>query len=437
MNLPDAVIGRAYRSRRGWRLLEEIVDRDRMAGHDGEKEAATALAEALATATGGETQINTFDITGWWRDETTIEVDDRTFDAAHEVVALPNSPASEGSATVVDVGHGTPEEFEQHDVEDKYVLATRGSPTGHPHVHRWEKYGRSVDGRAAGFILGSDLEGCLPPTGHIGAPDKAPAAIPGVGVSQEVAAWLRRHEPQTVSLSVSADSRQATSQNVEAILGPNTDEEVLVTAHLDAHDVGDGAEDNGLGCAALVEIAATLSMVEDDLDTRVRFVGFGAEEVGIQGSARWVSEHDLDAIKAVMNVDTAGTGRTLRLKTMGFDAVETAVSAAAQTLSVPVEFHRDIIPDSDHWPFVQRGVPAVTANSVRETEGRGWGHTHGDTLDKLDQRDLRETAIVLSAGVLQLAAADVDVPHTDPGDIQELIPENHRRGLEVSGRWPF
>lgn len=436
-HLPNAVIGRTYRSTHGWELLEEIVDLDRMAGHDGERIAADRLLEALSKAGAREPRVDSFDIEAWWRGESSLEADGRVFDGSHEIIALPNSPSGAVAARIVDPGYGTPDDFSDSDITGNIVLNTRGAPEDSPWVQRWEKHGRSVDGGAVGFILGGNAEGALPPTGHIGYPEESPATIPSVGVSQEVAVWLRRKEPERVSLSVTAQSRQSKSQNVEAVLGPETEEEILVTGHLDAHDIGDGAEDNGLGCATLVEIASLLASVEDQLETKVRFIGFGAEEIGIQGSEKWVNQHDLEDIKAVINTDTAGTGRTLRLKTMGFESLEMAVAEAAENLVVPVEFERQIIPDSDHWPFVVHGIPAATANSVREIRGRGWGHTHGDTLDKLDRRDLRETALILGAGILQLAGQDTDVPRVEPTTIREALPEQYERGLKISGRWPF
>jgi Iap family predicted aminopeptidase len=435
--LPEEAIGRAYQSKQGWQLLDTLVDLDRMAGHEGESEAAMALADGLEHAGARERRVEPFSITGWWRDHATIKADNRVFDEPHEVVALPNSPSGEVTGRVADTGYGMSEDFNASGITDAVVLATRGGPANQPWPARWEKYARTVDGGGRAFVLGSNRGGCLPPTGHIGAPNNWPASIPAVGVSREVMSWIRQRELDSVSVSIAAESRSTESQNVEAVIGPDTNDEILVTAHFDAHDIGDGAADNGLGCATLVEIAATLAPVEDVLDTRVRFVGFGAEEIGIQGSEQWATTHDLSRTKAVVNVDTAGTGRTLKLKTMGFSSIEEQVSEAAESLAVPVEFKRDLIPDSDHWPFVCRGVPAVTANSVQDEKGRGWGHTHGDTLDKLDRRDLRETAIVLSAGIVRLAANDTEIPTKDRAEIKRMVPEHHQQGLKASGRWPF
>ncbi len=435
--LSDAAIGKTYRSSRGWELLEEIVDLDRMGGYAGEKETAERILDALLDVGAQEPQTNAFDVHAWWRESASLEAGDRVFDGSHEIIALPNTPSGKVTVSLFDAEHGMPEAFEDGDITDRAVLATRGAPEGKQWVLRWEKYGRAVKGGAAGFLLAGDSKGALPPTGHIGLPDETPAEIPSVGISYEVAEWLRRKEPEEVTLSVTSKTQPAESQNVEAVLGPETEKEVLVTAHLDGHDIGDGAEDNGLGCAALVEIAGLLASLEDELETRVRFVGFGSEEIGIIGSEMWAKRNDLDNVKAIVNIDTAGTGRTLKLKTMGFEGFETATSTAADDLEVPVEFMREIIPDSDHWPFVYHGVPASTANSVRKERGRGWGHTHGDTLDKLDQRDLREMSIVLGSTVLELAREQFEIPHVDPAEIRDEVPEHYKRGLQASDQWPF
>ncbi len=435
--LSHAAIGRAYRSSHGWELLEEITDLDRMAGHDGEKEAAESILDALVDVGARNPQTNAFNVDAWYRQTASLEASGRVFDNPHQIIALPNSPSGKITVPIYDAGYGMPEKFNKGDITGRAVIATRGAPKGQQWVQRWEKYGRSVNSRGACFLLAGDSKGALPPTGHIGLPGKTPAEIPSVGISYELSEWIRRKQPEEVTLSVTTEIQPSESQNIEAVLGPETKNEVLVTAHLDAHDIGDGAEDNGLGCAALVEIAGILASIEDQLETRVRFVGFGSEEMGIIGSEKWAERHNLDSIKAIINIDTAGTGRTLKLKTMQFEGFEKAASAAAENLEVPAEFTREIIPDSDHWPFVYRGIPASTANSVRKERGRGWGHTHGDTIDKLDRRDLREMAIVLGSTVLQLAKKEFEIPHVDPKDIRDNVPENYRRGLEVSNQWPF
>jgi Zn-dependent M28 family amino/carboxypeptidase len=79
----------------------------------------------------------------------------------------------------------------------------------------------------------------------------------------------------------------------------------------------------------------------------------------------------------------------------------------------------------------------VTIGSVREGEGRGWGHTHADTIDKLDPRDLRALAALYAESVLELADADREFPHREPGEIRDALTDGYVRELKVGGRWHF
>jgi hypothetical protein len=69
--------------------------------------------------------------------------------------------------------------------------------------------------------------------------------------------------------------------------------------------------------------------------------------------------------------------------------------------------------------------------------GRGWGHTHADTLDKLDPRDLRALAAIYAESVLELADASRAFPRRDPGEIREALTDGYVRELKVGGRWHF
>jgi Zn-dependent M28 family amino/carboxypeptidase len=71
-------------------------------------------------------------------------------------------------------------------------------------------------------------------------------------------------------------------------------------------------------------------------------------------------------------------------------------------------------------------------------EGRGWGHTRADTLDKLQSRDLREQAILLTELTVHLADADTEVEHRDPDSIaDQLEAEDLAAGMKVIGDWPY
>jgi Zn-dependent M28 family amino/carboxypeptidase len=69
--------------------------------------------------------------------------------------------------------------------------------------------------------------------------------------------------------------------------------------------------------------------------------------------------------------------------------------------------------------------------------GRGWGHTAADTLDKLQSRDLRESAVLLTALAVDLARADTDLAHRDPAEVAaDAAEQDLEAGLRVTGDWP-
>ncbi len=420
MDLPDRVIGGAYRFQ-AWETLESLVDiGNRMAGSGGEQAAMETIADALREAGARDVGVESFEFPGWERGSSALSLPDRHYGGTHEVIALPGGPAGEVTAPLVDVGTGTPAEFEAADLDGKLALVSSDTPEDYARwIHRREKYDAAIEAGAAGFLFRNHVPGCLPPTGDIGGRD-GPRPVPGIGVSRELGARLVRRcarEQLSGTLQVDCRAEQMESGNVSGRLGPETDEVVLVTAHHDAHDIAEGARDNGAGCALVVEIARMLARAEEDLDVGVRLMTFGAEEVGLRGSRHHVEHAALDRVRAVVNCDAVGGSRDLAVHTNGFEGLPDPFERAADSLGVPVNIEPALAPHSDHWPFVRRGVPGVMAASDG-SDDRGWGHTHGDTFDKLDRRNLREAAVPLAAAVLDIATGDPPATHVDPAEIE-------------------
>jgi Zn-dependent M28 family amino/carboxypeptidase len=430
-------IGELFTSDVGWDHLETLVDiGDRMAGSAGEREAAERTRDALADVGARDARLESFEIQGWTRGESSIAAGETSQDC----IALPRSPADRVEAPLVDLGYGLPEEFEDADAEGKIVMVRSDIPGyADRYVHRREKYYHAVETGAAGFVYRNHVEGCLPPTGSVGTPENPIGEIPAVGVSSEVGARLaRRFDGEPIEIAVDAEIGSAESQNVHAELGPDTDERVLVTSHVDAHDIAEGALDNGAGTAMVVELANALAGREDDLETRVEFVAYGAEEVGLVGSGYHAETADHDGIKAIVNNDGVVRGRTLEFTTHGFDGLEEAAETVADRYDHPVDVVPRLGPHSDHWPFVQWGVPGYHVMSTSEEVGRGWGHTFADTLDKLEVRDLREQAILLTALVVDLASEDRTVERRSPEAIvDDLEDQDLAEGMKITGDWPY
>ena len=464
MDLADdaaAALGRAWVDDRPWSLLTDLTALgSRMGGSEGEARAAERVADALRDAGARDVREEPFEMTRWERGGSELRLtapDERSFRA----IALPYSPSGEVAGELVDVGHGTPAEIDDADVDGRVAVASTTTPSGGRFVHRMEKFGHAVDAGAAAFVFRNHVPGQLPPTGALRFGEAA--AAPAVGVSSETGEWLAEYADAggAVHLSVEADTRPGESRNVVGRLGPEPSDaggggggvsevgdggdaapadpesagEILLLAHVDAHDIGEGALDNGCGVAVAVTAARILDAMGEDLAAPVRVAGVGSEEIGLLGSERLAATTDLDRVKAVVNVDGAGRHRDLVALTHTSGATGAAARRVGERTRHPVEVDGEPHPFSDQWPFVRRGVPALQLHSDSGERGRGWGHTRADTRDKVDDRIVREHAMLTALLVAELAGQEV--PRLDADALATAFRDaDFETGMRAAGLWP-
>jgi Zn-dependent M28 family amino/carboxypeptidase len=438
----DRALGAAWRSEESWRLLADLTELEtRMTGSEGEHRSAELIAEACRSAGLRDVSIEDFDLQAWHRGDTTLELlapVERTVEA----IALPYSPAADVDGPLVDVGHGMPAEIEARDVTDAIVLASTDTPPRKGRfVHRQESYGVAVDEGAAAFLFANHVPGQLPPTGTLGAGTEA--EIPGLGISHETGEWLRRYtggddpdrpEPRA-HCSVSADVEPASGHNVVGVLGPASDDELLVLAHHDAHDIGDGALDNGSGVATLLAALRVLSAIETDLGCQVRIAVTSGEEIGLLGSTALAERLDLDSIRAVLNIDGAGRFRDLSTFSHGSVPLAELAEQVMDAVGHPHRHEHSPHPHSDHWPFLQSGIPALQLHSDSGERGRGFTHTSADTLDKADRRAIREHGML--AALFVHALTRTELPRLSTDQLATAFANaGYERGMKAMGEWP-
>jgi len=444
-------LGRTWTDGDPWRFLTDLTAiGSRMAGSEGERRAAEIVADAFERAGLSAVETRPFEMAAWERGSATLRVTAPGRDGAaatreFEALALPYSPGGSVTGELVDVGYGTPAEIDEREVEGRIAVASTTTPEGGRFVHRMEKFGYALDAGAVGFVFVNHLDGQLPhriPDLRRGGRGRRRRRLEG---DRRVAPGVRGRRGRRVAaesspaaqaeLSVTATTEPGESRNVVGHAGPDTDERLLLLAHYDAHDIAEGALDNGCGIATVATAAGILT--EADLPLGVDVVAVGAEEVGLLGSEQLAERLDLDRVKGVINVDGAGRFRDLVALAHASETAASVAEAVSTATNQPIAVDAEPHPFSDQWPFVRRGVPAIQLHSDSGDRGRGWGHTHADTRDKVDDRNVREHAMLIALLVAEFAAPERDAPRLDRDDLIAAFRDaDFETGMRAADLWP-
>ncbi|MBZ5597799.1 MAG: Zn-dependent exopeptidase M28 [Acidobacteriia bacterium] len=198
--------------------------------------------------------------------------------------------------------------------------------------------------------------------------------------------------------------------NLICVLPGETDEIILVGAHSDHVEAGDGVVDNWSGASLLPSLYYSLSAVSRR-HTFV-FVGFTAEEKGMLGSdfyAGRLSPEQRARIKAMINMDTLGLGPTEVWATHADRSLLNALDNLAHAMKLPVSvMNVDQVGSSDSESFAKYKIPRITIHSVTQET---WPILHS-TKDKLDEIKMDDyyASYRLMAGYL--AFLDTDLGQT-------------------------
>ncbi len=256
----------------------------------------------------------------------------------------------------------------------------------------WEDFVRNARGEGMGWVengrLGDGVEG-LPARAVVSLRGLEKLAV-AAGVAGGARGILEKAEagrlaaqdwPVKVRMRTAAEIRVARSSNVLGILRGSdpllAKETVIVTAHLDHLGIGEpvdgdaiynGASDNAVGVAVLLEVARAFAAMPRRPARSVLFAVVTGEEMGLVGSA-FLATHpvvDPGGIVADLNIDGAPTAfpfTTAVARGAEHSTLGSAVQRAAHALGV------DLVPDpaprasvfvrSDQFSFVRQGVPSL------------------------------------------------------------------------------
>ncbi|HPF97017.1 MAG: M28 family peptidase [Mangrovimonas sp.] len=222
------------------------------------------------------------------------------------------------------------------------------------------------------------------------------------------------------------------SENVLAYIeGSDYPEEVvIISAHLDHLGVTDGqinygADDDGSGTVALMEMAKAFKMAQDDgygPRRSILFLHVTAEEIGLQGS-RYYTEHpvfELHNTLANLNIDMIGRVDEAHkdnknyLYLIGSDRLSKElhylsekVNNAYFNLELDYKYnaeddHNRYYYRSDHYNFAQKEIPVIFYFNGEHEDY----HSPTDTPDKIEYPLLEKRTKLIFATAWQIANQD-------------------------------
>lgn len=265
-----------------------------------------------------------------------------------------------------------------------------------------------------------------PHTGVLHYDPKHPG-IPAAGLSVEGAGQIERLAASGTKVRVRLDLQSRTLPDAESanvigeILGSDKPEEIIVVGgHLDSWDVGQGAQDDGVGCVLSMQAAELLQRLGLRPRRTIRVVFFTNEENGNRGGTAYLDAHRDELPRHVAAIESdIGNGliQGFSIDAGGLKPAGEARQAEAvrniQALKPYLEPLGAGRLDKggsgvDVGPMVAAGVLGLGA---RHDLTKYWDihHTAADTFDKIDKQDLRKNLAIL-ASLLYLLADMPDRP---------------------------
>ncbi|HJW33019.1 MAG TPA: M20/M25/M40 family metallo-hydrolase [Holophagaceae bacterium] len=249
--------------------------------------------------------------------------------------------------------------------------------------------------------------------------------VPVAVVSNEHMSLLNRllARPEKVELELNlggklSEKRVDAYNSIAEFRGTEKPEEiVLLGAHLDSWDLGTGATDNGTGSVAVVEALRALIASGVKPKRTIRIALFSGEEQNIYGSKAYVKQHaeELARHQAVL-IHDLGTGRVRGFALEGREDVRPYFAKAIAPLQelgvreLPLEQSED----SDHAPFVEKGIPAVFCIQDEVDYFTTTHHSFTDTFEHVKPEQLVQGATALAVTALELANMPERLPHKAP-----------------------
>lgn len=308
----------------------------------------------------------------------------------------------------------------------KIVLFNNPMP---PYDHeKGSGYGHSVRFRTNGARLAAEkgAVACLirsvtahslrtPHTGTMNYKD-APVQIPAAAVSVEDAEAIARMTRRGIEvvLKVKMDAKNhgpAMSANVIGELPGSTHPEqiVVIGGHIDSWDVGQGAHDDGGGCIMAMAAVKLLKDLGLQPKRTIRVVLWTGEEIGLYGGKQYAKDHadELANHVAALESDSgAFAPRGYGVDCKDKVRMKVAADQLRDILTLTGKFGASDVSEGHGAPDVSPLKPEgviVMGHIVEGATYFDYHHTPADTIDKVNQVELRQNVALMATVAYVLA----------------------------------
>ncbi|MGF7534655.1 M28 family metallopeptidase [Bacillus mexicanus] len=386
-----------FQAKRAYSTISQLSEAigPRIAGTAAEKKSALFIASALRTLN-LDVKVQRFSIPD--RLEGTLSSE------GHDILlraASGSAPTEKQGLTapLYNAGLGYPKDFTA-DIKGKIALISRGDLTF------YEKAKNAEDAGAKAVIIYNNKESLVPVTPNLSGNK---IGIPVVGIKKEDGETLTQQKEATLKLKAITNQ---TSQNIIGIKKPKNIKHpniVYVTAHYDSVPFSPGANDNASGTSVVLEMARVLKSIPSDKE--IRFIAFGAEELGLLGSSHYVdhlSGKELKKSEVNFNLDMVGTSweKASELYVNTLDGQPNEVWASSHTAAEKIGFDSLSLTrggSSDHVPFHEAGIDSANFiwGDPETGEVEPWYHTPEDSIEHVSKERLQQAGDLVTNAVYQ------------------------------------
>jgi hypothetical protein len=248
--------------------------------------------------------------------------------------------------------------------------------------------------------------------------EKIPAAAISTNHADLLSEILKKNKNVKLSLALDCEMQgTAISHNVIGeITGSKYPEEIIIVGgHLDSWDVGQGAHDDGAGCAHSLEVLQIFKKMKYRPDRTVRCVLWMNEENGVKGAIKYAAVAKEKGERHIAAIESDRGGFTPR----GFDVAgnEDIKRVALKKLKSwkklfkPYDVHYfeygyggvDINKLKDQGPALIGFVP----DSQRYFDHH---HTHNDNIEGVNKRELELGCATITSLVYLISKYGMSVP---------------------------